>query len=81
MTITDNGNGVPTSLREKIFEQFYTAKAAGKYAGLGLALSAKIVQEHEGNMRDTEDKQLGGDRFEVCLPLSTVSSANDDQAA
>lgn len=46
--VIDNGPGVPETLRDKIFESFITTKENGKGTGIGLSISRKIMQEHEG---------------------------------
>ena len=51
ISIRDNGNGIPAEIREKIFNPFFTTKAADKGTGLGLALSNDIVREHGGDIR------------------------------
>ena len=66
LEVEDNGPGVPEEIRDSLFEPFVTAKAKG--TGLGLALVAKIIEEHGGLI---EHEQL--DRrtiFRVALPVS-----------
>jgi signal transduction histidine kinase len=46
----DNGVGVPPSLRERVFEPFYTTKESGHGTGLGLALARAIVEDHDGTI-------------------------------
>jgi signal transduction histidine kinase len=46
--VSDSGPGVPTQLRERVFEPFYTTKPVGVGTGLGLSLSRDIVQRHGG---------------------------------
>ena len=73
VSISDNGDGVPEDIREKIFEQFYTTKPDGSGIGLGLFMCAGIVKEHGGVLNVTEDETLGGARFEVWLPKDAVT--------
>ncbi len=60
----DTGPGVPQPMREQIFNPFVTTKASG--VGLGLAIVAKIVDQHGGQVRLLPD--AGGAAFEVFLP-------------
>jgi signal transduction histidine kinase len=69
VTISDNGDGVPEAIREKIFDQFFTTKPAGVGTGLGLAMCVDIVKEHGGMLTVSDDADLGGARFELWLPL------------
>ena len=70
ITVSDNGDGVPESIREKIFEQFFTTKPAGVGTGLGLAMCVDIVKEHGGMLSVSDDESLGGARFELWLPVA-----------
>ena len=69
IAISDNGDGVPESIQQKIFDQFFTTKAAGVGTGLGLSLSTEIVKSHQGTLSVTQDSELGGARFELWLPI------------
>jgi two-component system, NtrC family, sensor histidine kinase HydH len=67
VSVIDNGPGVDASLREKVFQPFFTTKGHG--TGLGLALVQKIVVTHNG--RITLDSSTdGGAAFHVSFPLS-----------
>ena len=46
--ITDNGPGIEPEAMEKIFIPFYTTKSTG--SGIGLSLSQRIMQMHQGNL-------------------------------
>lgn len=46
VSVTDNGPGVPEEIRSYLFEPFVTTKQTG--SGLGLALVAKIINDHGG---------------------------------
>jgi signal transduction histidine kinase len=68
--VQDNGNGIPESEHERIFEPFYrpagSREKEGSY-GLGLSLVRQIAQHHRGNVRCLSSPQ-GGTCFEVRLP-------------
>jgi len=68
ITVADNGPGVPEELREQIFNPFVTSKKEG--VGLGLAIVAKIVDDHRGTIR-LEPGAEGGARFRVFLPAAS----------
>lgn len=65
VTVEDNGSGIPAHLRASLFDPFVSEKPGGK--GLGLALVAKIIQDHAGIIEFTSE--LGKTRFSVMLPL------------
>ncbi len=49
--LRDNGNGVPQAVRDRIFQPFFTTKAAGEGTGLGLSISYDIVTRgHRGQL-------------------------------
>jgi len=67
--VADNGQGiVPTDLPH-IFDPFFTTKPVGKGAGLGLAVSYGIVQQHHGRI-EVKSEPGRGATFRVWLPVS-----------
>ncbi len=65
--IKDLGLGVPESIKQEIFDPFMTqGKESG--AGLGLAVTKKIIEDHKGKI--TVESDLGeGSRFKIFLPI------------
>jgi len=49
--ITDNGDGIPEHIVDKIFQPFYTTKPTGQGTGLGLSLSYDIIKAHDGEIK------------------------------
>ncbi|HMG91048.1 MAG TPA: ATP-binding protein [Chryseolinea sp.] len=69
ISITDNGNGIPEKVLDKIFQPFFTTKPTGQGTGLGLSLSYDIVKAHGGELKvKTMDGQ--GSDFSIQLPAS-----------
>lgn len=69
LLVDDDGPGVPDHLRDRIFEPFFTSKAADHGTGLGLAISRRLVQAAGGTL--TVDRSPdNGARFAVSLPLA-----------
>ncbi|MDR6625662.1 ATP-binding protein [Caulobacter segnis] len=71
--VIDNGPGVPTTLRDHLFQPFVTTKANG--TGLGLALVTKLVTAH-GGLIDFESEP-GRTVFRVLLPIAPQNGAPD----
>ena len=68
LVVEDDGPGVPTESREKIFDLYYTTKSSGH--GLGLSLVSRMVSALSGHFSlDQENNGLGGARFVIQLPL------------
>ncbi len=71
--IEDTGRGIPKENLDRIYEPFFTTKEVGKGTGLGLNLSYKIIQAHNGNL--TVNSQVGkGTTFRIELPLDAIDS-------
>lgn len=69
--VRDNGNGIPESALERIFNPFYTTKPPDKGTGLGLSLSNDIMREHGGEIRvDTKEGEYTD--MIVILPVEPV---------
>ncbi len=67
ISVEDNGPGIDVSMRERVFQPFFTLKRPG--TGLGLALVQKIVVFHNGRIAIGESAQ-GGASIQVHLPVA-----------
>ena len=66
--VSDDGPGIPESIRGRIFEPFFTTKDVGSGTGLGLDVSYRIVVgRHGGDVHVVSEP--GDTRFEVRLPV------------
>ena len=68
ISVKDNGNGIPDSIKEKIFQPFFTTKPTGQGTGLGLSLSYDIVKAHGGELK-VESIEGEGSTFYILLPF------------
>ncbi len=66
--VQDTGTGISRENIKKIYDPFFTTKAAGKGTGLGLSVSYGIVQEHGGTI-SVESQPGVGTSFRLELPL------------
>jgi signal transduction histidine kinase len=68
--ISDDGVGIPKKNLRKIYDLGFTTKGGAGGAGIGLALTHRIVREHDGTI-DVASKPGEGTTFTVRLPLRT----------
>ncbi len=66
--VSDNGGGIPGSIKDKIFQPFFTTKDTGKGTGLGLSLAYDIVKAHGGTIR-VKSSEEEGSNFIIQLPV------------
>ena len=69
--VEDTGVGIPDSVKDKIFEPFYTTKEVGKGMGLGLAISYGILRDYGGTIEVT-NREGGG----ACFALRFLKSGS-----
>jgi signal transduction histidine kinase/ligand-binding sensor domain-containing protein len=65
--VKDNGPGIPSNIKDKIFQPFFTTKPTGHGTGLGLSLSYDIVKAHGGKIK-VDTKENEGSKFTIILP-------------
>lgn len=67
LVVEDGGEGVDASIRERVFDPFFSTKPGG--TGLGLSISQNILRQHGGRLR-IEEGEGGRNRFVAVLPLA-----------
>lgn len=80
LSVEDNGPGVPSEVRKRVFEPFFSTKGVGQGTGLGLAMCHQIASSHRGTIR-IEDADGGGARFIAKFPAITWSSDGEGDTA
>ena len=65
---------MPETLRERIFDAYFSTKSEGQGTGLGLSVSRSIAREHGGEL-SVSSSHGGGARFELRLPVHLAAPA------
>lgn len=78
LRVSDNGEGIPQSLRDRIFDPFFSTKEEGKGMGLGLSISFSIVHNFGGDIV-IEKSDPNGTSF--LINLSPAASSQKKEAA
>jgi signal transduction histidine kinase len=66
--VSDNGNGIPQNIVDKIFQPFFTTKPTGQGTGLGLSLAYDIIKAHSGELT-VNTKEGEGSEFVIVLSV------------
>ncbi|MFT4705590.1 MAG: two-component system NtrC family sensor kinase [Bradymonadia bacterium] len=74
--VEDDGPGVPSELRDSIFEPFTSTREEG--TGLGLSICRRIVVDHGGKLQLARSTQFGGAQFAIRLAQSDVAAPKDE---
>jgi signal transduction histidine kinase len=69
--VSDNGDGIPQNIVDKIFQPFFTTKPTGQGTGLGLSLAYDIIKAHGGEIK-VETKEGERTTFIIQLPTNNA---------
>lgn len=72
ISIKDNGVGIDDSIKDKIFDAFFTTKEVNEGTGIGLALAHSIIRDHDGEISFSSQNNLGTE-FIIKLPINKAS--------
>jgi len=70
ISVSDNGDGIPEKVKEKIFQPFFTTKPTGQGTGLGLSMSYDIVTKGHGGELQVESNEGEGTTFIINLKIN-----------
>jgi len=79
LTVSDTGHGMETSVKERIFDPYFTTKKVGEGTGMGLAVVQGIIKSHGGAI-SVYSKPGQGTTFHVFLPKITDVVTHEVQA-
>ena len=68
VSVRDNGDGIPKTILDKIFQPFFTTKPTGQGTGLGLSMSYEIVTKSHGGDLQVDTKVGEGTTFKISIP-------------
>ena len=72
ITIRDNGTGIPSEVKGKLFNPFFTTKPAGEGTGLGLSISHDIIVKQHGGSIEVDTKPGEFTEFRIVLPRAAA---------
>jgi GAF domain-containing protein len=70
--IRDNGTGIPSEVKEKMFNPFFTTKPAGEGTGLGLSISHDIIVKQHGGSIEVDTQPGEFTEFTIILPRAAT---------
>jgi signal transduction histidine kinase len=68
ISVSDNGVGIPESVKARLFEPYFTTREEGEGTGLGLAIVRKITRDYGGEL-DFESVEGQGTTFRFTVPV------------
>ena len=73
LSFQDDGCGMTPETLQQLFEPFFTTKDAGQGTGLGLSLTRKIIESHDGSISANSAGPGQGSTFRVRLPRAATA--------
>jgi signal transduction histidine kinase len=70
LEIADNGPGIPDEIRERVVQPFFSTKERGKSTGLGLSVTQRIIELHQGLLEVGRSTDMGGAAIRIYLPMA-----------
>jgi signal transduction histidine kinase len=76
VTINDNGGGIPTDVKEKIFDPYFTTKHKSQGVGVGLYMAKNIIETSMGGKLSADD-MCGGASFVIEIPIKNRGKTDE----
>lgn len=80
LTVADNGCGMTPEVQEHLFEPFFTRRRSGQGTGLGMSITYRIVNDHDGDIGVLSAGPGKGSTIIVTLPLTDHEEENQQQS-
>jgi len=78
ISVADNGPGIPAEIMDRVFDPFFSTKETGQGTGLGLAVSARLIEGMGGTIR-VDSPEGGGACFSVLLPAAGIEERETEE--
>jgi len=75
ISIKDSGTGMTDEVRHKIFDPFFTTKEVGEGTGLGMSITFKIIEKHQGKIAVMSSPGSGTEII-ISIPYQQLNSSN-----
>ena len=69
ITIADNGVGMTSEVKQRLYENFFTTKPVGEGTGLGLGITRDIIEQRHGGKISVESTEGQGSTFTFTIPI------------
>lgn len=80
LTVSDDGCGMTPEVQEHLFEPFFTRRRSGQGTGLGMSITYRIVNDHDGDIGVFSAGPGKGSTIIVTLPLTDHEEENQQQS-
>ena len=81
ISIRDNGTGIQSEVKEKMFNPFFTTKPAGEGTGLGLSISHDIIVKQHGGSIEVDTRPGAFTEFRIVLPRAGATVIKSGEQA
>ena len=69
ITIADNGVGMTSEVKQRLYENFFTTKPVGEGTGLGLGITREIIEQRHGGKISVDSTEGQGSTFTFTIPI------------
>jgi len=80
IVVEDDGPGVSEENLPYLFDPFFTTKSVGQGTGLGLSVAHAAISDHGGHLSVSSSESLGGAKFIITLPATSVTAPQKARA-
>jgi len=79
ISVADNGPGIPAEILDRVFDPFFSTKETGQGVGMGLAVSARLIEGMGGTIA-VDSPEDDGVRFSVLLPAARALTVEEAES-